>query len=406
MNLDLLASQTCLTFEQVYAEDPDGVMRFYKGSGCSSTLGRGAGGSKINIGTSCTQDGTIQHEVMHSLGFHHEQNRPDRDDFVVVHDENIAEGKEGNFNKINSDKWVDQDVEYDIGSVLQYSGTAYSTNGKPTITYIENGLDSGKIIDAQRVMASSLDIWQICKIYKCDQCNGERIASYGGDAHKRYLGKCSDAFPRYFWKSRCFDGWSECENGDDEDENEKQCEGQTPKPITTISPSLCGRVTVSGNDVAMVEKYGGVYDRVGYTDYEGTPWPYFHNFETDMFIYISGGGKWHFSNDITKGAHLWTYRRRAMIGNGKCPAAEEEWYLWSNKRWMRKSPTQFSVTSTFISTTSTTTTTTKTTTTTRTTTTTTTRTTTTTTTTRTPTSTLSTTISPGMYYIYIELSFI
>jgi hypothetical protein len=52
--------------------------------------------------------GTIQHEIIHALGFHHEQVRPDRDDFVIVHEENISDGREKNFNKISENLWIDQ----------------------------------------------------------------------------------------------------------------------------------------------------------------------------------------------------------------------------------------------------------------------------------------------------------
>ena len=49
-------------------------MHFHKGSGCWSYLGRLANRENmISIDTGCEGRGTIQHETMHALGFHHEQ---------------------------------------------------------------------------------------------------------------------------------------------------------------------------------------------------------------------------------------------------------------------------------------------------------------------------------------------
>ena len=44
--------------------------------------------------------GTVQHEMLHALGFHHEQSRSDRDDWVKIHWLNIEEGHTHNFVKV------------------------------------------------------------------------------------------------------------------------------------------------------------------------------------------------------------------------------------------------------------------------------------------------------------------
>jgi hypothetical protein len=71
--------------------------------------------------------------MLHTLGFYHEQSRPDRDDYITVVWDKIEPGKEHNF-----DKKLDSEVTtfwapYDYGSVLHYSGGGFSIDGSPTI---------------------------------------------------------------------------------------------------------------------------------------------------------------------------------------------------------------------------------------------------------------------------------
>ena len=46
------------------------------------------------------------------------------------------------------------------------------------------------------------------------------------------MGRCSDDFERYFFKSKCSDGWAECENKDDEDPMNLFCNAEQ----TTTTP--------------------------------------------------------------------------------------------------------------------------------------------------------------------------
>ncbi|CAB0014204.1 unnamed protein product, partial [Nesidiocoris tenuis] len=60
-------------------------------SGCWSAIGRIGGPQKINLQSpGCLRKkGTVIHELMHSIGFFHEQSRYDRDDFVDILFKNI-----------------------------------------------------------------------------------------------------------------------------------------------------------------------------------------------------------------------------------------------------------------------------------------------------------------------------
>ena len=48
---------------------------------------------EISIGAGCETKGIVMHELLHALGFYHEQSRYDRDDFVKILFENVQAGK-------------------------------------------------------------------------------------------------------------------------------------------------------------------------------------------------------------------------------------------------------------------------------------------------------------------------
>ena len=64
----------------------------------------------------------------------HEQSRPDRDDYVKIHYENIDEGYESQFSKLDGDKWLEMQSPYDWWSIMQYYGKAFGGD-KTTISY-------------------------------------------------------------------------------------------------------------------------------------------------------------------------------------------------------------------------------------------------------------------------------
>ena len=62
---------------------------------CYSPVGRQyrkRGMQELSIGEGCNSKGIIMHELMHALGFWHEQARSDRDDYLEVLWENIKKG--------------------------------------------------------------------------------------------------------------------------------------------------------------------------------------------------------------------------------------------------------------------------------------------------------------------------
>ena len=73
----------------------------------------------------------VQHEIGHAIGLHHEQSRPDRDNYVTFNLDNVLDGFRGQFGvKDNVDY---RGIPYDYYSVMHYGRYGASKNGLPVI---------------------------------------------------------------------------------------------------------------------------------------------------------------------------------------------------------------------------------------------------------------------------------
>ncbi|CAG2169584.1 unnamed protein product [Oppiella nova] len=90
------------------------------GLGCAALVGRVGGKQAVTLGEGCLTLGIIEHELLHSVGFWHEQSRADRDDYVRINWDNVEKGMEGNFVKFSWNDIQSLGVEYDYGSVMHY----------------------------------------------------------------------------------------------------------------------------------------------------------------------------------------------------------------------------------------------------------------------------------------------
>lgn len=75
----------------------------------------------------------ILHEAGHTVGLHHEFNRPDRDEYLTVHWENIPEWIHRQFNKAKGTAYG----KLDRFSIMMYGSYNGSKNDKPVITTTE-----------------------------------------------------------------------------------------------------------------------------------------------------------------------------------------------------------------------------------------------------------------------------
>ncbi|KAH8330406.1 hypothetical protein KR067_002134 [Drosophila pandora] len=155
--------RTCIRFVRRSSER-DYISIKGDNSGCWSSVGRVGGKQEVNLQSpGClSRPGTAMHELMHALGFLHEQNRMERDNYVAIQYNNVQSSAMNNFEKAARTEAFG--VPYDYGSVMHYSKNAFSINGQPTIVAMAtNGADKM----GQRNGFSDFDIEKLNRMYNC-----------------------------------------------------------------------------------------------------------------------------------------------------------------------------------------------------------------------------------------------
>ncbi|KAK6760536.1 hypothetical protein RB195_021850 [Necator americanus] len=155
--------KTCIDFSPKSAADQD-YIHIVPDDGCYSLVGRIGGKQPVSLGDGCIQKGIIIHELMHVVGFFHEQSRADRDDHIIINWSNVESGLQDQFDKYSLQMIDHLNTVYDYGSVMHYASTAFSKNGKPTIEPRKKGAEIG-----QRTGFSDIDLYKINKLYNCPQ---------------------------------------------------------------------------------------------------------------------------------------------------------------------------------------------------------------------------------------------
>jgi len=154
----------CIFFRPRQSTDKT-YFKIQYGNGCSAHVGQVTSQQATMTlqQNGCFYSRTIQHELMHVIGFFHEQSRPDRDEFLQINLANVQSSMTHNFNKYAWGSTVfQQGSAYDYGSIMHYETTAFSMNGKPTMVPRKAGAVIGKA-----EVLSGTDIAEVRHFYGC-----------------------------------------------------------------------------------------------------------------------------------------------------------------------------------------------------------------------------------------------
>jgi len=270
----------CIKIEEVDQFDKqfDERIRIIDGNGCWSYIGMtGDNPQDISLGTLCHTRGLALHEFLHALGFDHEQNRPDRDEHIEVHWDNIAQSKKWNFQILGESDWENTGSPYDFLSVMHYSSANFAAGSKPTMSR----RDTGEAVRAQRNRPSTLDISQVCHIYGCAKHCGHEIR------------QCKNG--QEVFKHRFCDGIIDCADESDEEGCDWGC-------CSNFEITLNGRTHA--------------YSRAG--QYKGKD--YFYSESDDKYLF-SFFNYWGFAK--TLGQPSFYYHAK---WDGQCPDDALFWY--------------------------------------------------------------------------------
>jgi len=173
-------------------------VKFIVGGGCYSYVGMTGGKQDISIGQYCDKKGIVMHEMMHCLGFWHEQSRLDRDQYIRIFWENISNGRRNhNFKKYSHGEADYYGERYDYDSVMHYGNWAFSTNNKKTIEAVRDP----KRLLGQRDGFSPIDVKQLNKVYKCKGYENVKVPPPKGCIDRN--AKCAD-----------YAKWGQCESNE------------------------------------------------------------------------------------------------------------------------------------------------------------------------------------------------
>eukprot|EP00794_Sanderia_malayensis_P019060 gene19060-20974_t len=196
--MNLWQKETCIKFVKRKTEKD--YLYFYRGGGCCSHVGRQRGKQHLSLGAGCLRYGIIVHELGHAIGFWHEQNRPDRGNYIDILYNNVEYGKSINFDLVDEKNVQTFDQDYDYKSIMHYGSRFFNKNGGETIRpkgfyRINPNVIGSRYYSYSGNILSKMDVLKANIMYKCNKTQGCGGILFGRTGHF-----ASEGYPQSYRK--------------------------------------------------------------------------------------------------------------------------------------------------------------------------------------------------------------
>ncbi len=144
-----------------YENQPDAILFQVGEENCLSFLGKTGGVQPVFLSDKCRTP-EITHELMHALGFVHEQSRADRDQYVEILWQNIEEKYQPQFAMVPEPLMnAYYDSPFDSGSIMMYGPHVFSINPEVNTMRLKSGQPLKSIPDT----LSPSDVDRVNRLY-------------------------------------------------------------------------------------------------------------------------------------------------------------------------------------------------------------------------------------------------
>lgn len=157
-----IEDNSCVRF--VPRTNQQDYVKIFKHNGCYSHWGRIGNEQLLSLGNGCEPFGTIVHELLHAIGFEHEHNRSDRDDYLTINWSNIVDQWYYAFKKLRPEQNRLLST-FDFNSIMLYGSNSFvKTWGQFSMTS-KDGKQLPEVYDKKAMSAS--DAHRIRVLYTC-----------------------------------------------------------------------------------------------------------------------------------------------------------------------------------------------------------------------------------------------